>query len=65
MKQSKTKNSKKKQNYLKEMEFYELHDKEFKIITLKELKISEHTDRKINEMWKMHEYGGNKMNVNS
>ena len=36
------------------MEGYELHDKEFKIITLKEL--SEHTDRKINEMRKMHEY---------
>ena len=43
-----------KTRLVKEVEGYELHDKEFKIITLKEL--SEHTDRKINEMRKMHEY---------
>jgi len=52
-----------KTRLVKEVEGYELHDKEFKIITLKEL--SEHTDRKINEMRKMHEYEWNKMNVNS
>ena len=61
MKQKTPKRTKTK--LVKEMEGYELHDKEFKIITLKEL--SEHTDRKINEMRKMHEYEWNKMNVNS